>query len=48
MVNNAPAGAAVPVANVHTGSNSGVNQTESDVNQNETPASLKTARIDIT
>ena len=35
------------VANVHTGSNNGVNQTESNVNQNETPESLD-AHIEIT
>ena len=40
--------AAVPVANVHTGSNNGVNQTESDVNQNETVIIFRDTLIEIT
>ena len=47
-VTNAHMGEAVPLANIHTGSNSTVNQTESNVIQNETPASLEMACIDIT
>ena len=32
----------LPVTSILIGSNNGVNQTESDMNQNKTPASLET------